>query len=53
MSSPDTNNSEKTPAEIEFEDSLKSIRGVGEGAVGQKSPQPDPAAADSTDDETA
>jgi hypothetical protein len=40
MSIPDTNNTTKTPAEIELEDSLKSIRGVGENAVGQKAPQP-------------
>jgi len=48
MSSPDTSNTEKTPAEIELEDSLKSIRGVGEGAVGQKAPRSEPA-----DDEPA
>jgi len=39
MSSPDTNShdtntTEKTPAQIELEDNLRSIRGVGESADG-------------------
>ena len=39
MSSPDTNNpdentTEKTPAQIELDDTLRSIRGVGESADG-------------------
>ena len=49
MSSPDTNNpdentTEKTPAQIELDDTLRSIRGVGESADGAT------AAAESSDE---